>query len=93
MNRFRRLTCILGALAAGMLTLGAPAFATEVPPPGTDSNHPPVPGQVTTHLVVAGGMHGWQIILIAAAAAVAAATLAVILDRARTRRDAPVSTA
>ena len=93
MNRFRHLACILGALAASMLTLGAPAFATEVPPPGTDSNHPPVPGQVTAHLVVAGGMPGWQITLIAAAAALAAATLAVILDRGRTRRHAPVSTA
>ena len=93
MNRFRHLACILGALAASMLTLGAPAFATEVPPPGTDSNHPRVPGQVTTHLVVARGMPGWQITLIAAAAALTAATLAMILHRARTHRHPPVSTA
>jgi hypothetical protein len=38
-------------------------------------------------------MPGWQITLIAAAAALLAATLAVIVDRARTaRRHAPAST-
>lgn len=94
MNRIRRLAAVLGAFAASTLALGAPAFATEVPPPGTGSNQPPLPGQVTTHLVVAGGMPGWQITLIAAAAALAAATLAVILDRARAaHRHAPAGTA
>lgn len=93
MNRIRRLAFALGALTVSALTLGAPAFA-EVPPPGIDRNHPTVPGQVTTQLVTAGGMPGWQIALIAAVAALAAAILAVITDRARTaRRHAPARTA
>jgi DNA-binding CsgD family transcriptional regulator len=41
------------------------------------------------HIVVAGGMAGWQIALIAVGSALLAATFAVLLDRARaTRRDA-----
>jgi hypothetical protein len=44
------------------------------------------PGLVPPHAVVAGGMPGWQIALIAAAAALIAATVAVLADRARTAR-------
>ena len=41
------------------------------------------------HIVVAGGMLGWQITLIAVGSALLAATFAVLLDRARaTRRNA-----
>jgi hypothetical protein len=41
------------------------------------------------HIVVAGGMPGWQISLIAVGSALLAATFAVLLDRARaTRRNA-----
>jgi hypothetical protein len=40
------------------------------------------------HTVVAGGMPGWQIILIAAGAALAAAAVAVLLDRAHAARKA-----
>jgi hypothetical protein len=41
------------------------------------------------HVVVAGGMPGWQISLIAVGSALLAATFAVLLDRARaTRRNA-----
>jgi len=36
------------------------------------------------HTIVAGGMPGWQIALIAIGAAILAAALAVTLDRART---------
>jgi hypothetical protein len=36
--------------------------------------------------VIAGGMPGWQIALIAIGAAVAAAAVAVLLDRARAAR-------
>jgi hypothetical protein len=44
--------------------------------------------------VVAGGMPGWQIALIAIAAAAVAAAAAVILDRARAaRRHQPASSA
>jgi polyisoprenoid-binding protein YceI len=95
MTRIRRLACVLGALAVSVLAAGAtPAFATLAPPPATDSNHPAVSGQVTTHLVTASGMPGWQITLIAAAAALAAATLTVIIDRAHAaHRQAPTRTA
>jgi hypothetical protein len=46
-----------------------------------------------TRIVVAGGMPGWQIALIAFGAALLTATLAVLLDRARTahRKTAPAS--
>jgi hypothetical protein len=46
-----------------------------------------------TRIVVAGGMPGWQIALIAAGAALLAATLAVLADRARAahRKTAPAS--
>jgi hypothetical protein len=38
------------------------------------------------HVIVTGGMPGWQITLVAAAAALLAAVLAVFLDRARAAR-------
>jgi hypothetical protein len=44
------------------------------------------PGPVPGHTVVAGGMPGWQIALIAAAAAVLTAAPAMLLDRARADR-------
>ena len=46
-----------------------------------------------TRIVVAGGMPGWQIALIAACAALLAATLAVLADRVRAahRTSAPAS--
>jgi hypothetical protein len=69
-------------------------------PPGWDKHPPLPPGHWTgpvkgpnragyppishVHTVVIGGMPGWQIALIAAMAALAAATVAVLLDRART---------
>jgi hypothetical protein len=48
---------------------------------------------VVSRTVVAGGMPGWQIALIAAGAALLAATLAVLADRARAahRKTAPAS--
>jgi hypothetical protein len=69
-------------------------------PPGWDKHPPLPPGHVTgpvigpnragyppiSHVrtVVIGGMPGWQIALIAIGAALLAATVAVLLDRART---------
>jgi len=41
--------------------------------------------------VVMGGMTGWQIALIAIGAALLAATVAVLLDRARTARRNPLA--
>ena len=88
MNRFRRLTCILTTLAASALALGtAPAFATLLPPGGGPGDPPLVPQHTApAHLAASGGMPSWQITLIAAGAAALAATLAVLLDRARTAR-------
>ncbi len=41
------------------------------------------PARTVIHTVVAGGMPGWQIALIAAGAALLSAAVAVFLDRAR----------
>ena len=62
-----------------------------LPPGGSggDVTTPPPPLQV--HTVVAGGMTGWQIALIAIGAALLAATIAVLLDRARTARRNPLA--
>ena len=45
------------------------------------------------HTVVIGGMPGWQIALTAAAAALISATVAVLVDRARTARRQSATTA
>jgi hypothetical protein len=83
----RRLAGILAALATTLLaavTAAAPAaFALPVPPVGGgDGTVAPPP----TVQVVAGGMPGWQIALIAIAAAILTAAVAVFLDRARAAR-------
>jgi hypothetical protein len=51
----------------------------------------PPQAQTPIHTIVTGGMPGWQITLIAAVAALLAATLAVLLDRARTARQHPTT--
>jgi hypothetical protein len=88
MNSIRHLVYILGGLALSVLALGsAPAFAEHVPPPGAWGNPLIGPLQIARpHLVAVGGMPGWQITLIAVGAALLAATVAVILDWARTAR-------
>jgi len=95
MNHIRRIAAALTALTATLVAtaVAAPAaFATQVPPPGQLGGHPvkhipTVP--VQTHTMVAGGMRGWQIVLIVVGAALLAATVAVLLGRARAaRRDA-----
>ena len=98
MNRIRRVSAILAAFAAALLGLsaGAPAaFAgTNVfpaPGGGTGNGIPPAP---VGHTVIAGGMAGWQIAVIAAGAALLAAAAAVLLDRAwQARRQALSPTA
>jgi hypothetical protein len=93
MNRIRHLACILGALTVSMLALGdTPAFAQNVPPPGSGDGPPIGPPHITTHLIATGGMPGWQIILIAAGTALAAA-LAVVADRAWAARRHPAPSA
>ncbi len=90
MNPIRRI-CRSAALAAGLavtlLTSGAlspAANALIVPAPGGPAGPANTPAQVQT--IAAGGMPGWQITLIAVGAAILAATVAVLLDRARTAR-------
>ena len=88
MNRIRlirRLAGVLAGLACSLVAFAAaaPASFAMVPHPG------PAVGSVVpapSVQVVAGGMPGWQITLIAIGAALAAATVAVLLDRARAVR-------
>jgi hypothetical protein len=82
-QHIRRFAAVLGGLACALLAsaaAAAPSFAM-VPPPGAPAVAPS--GPVTT-TVIAGGMPGWQITLIAVGAALLTATAAVFLDRART---------
>jgi hypothetical protein len=91
--RLRRITAVLAAVASGVAAWAAAvpaASASVIPVP--DGAYGPVPAGAggTVRIITAGGMPGWQIILIAVAAALVAATTAVILDRARTsHRSAP----
>ena len=80
MNHHRRILAAVITLAGAVLALAtAPAaFAKPLPPPDCCTS-----GQNTPVTVIAGGMPGWQITLIAVAAALAAATAAVFLDRVR----------
>jgi hypothetical protein len=88
----RRCAATLAALAAATTaTTGAgwaPAtFAAPVPPPGTGDagrGDPFAPA----HTATVGGIHGWQIILIAIGAVLAGAVLAVLHDRTRAARQA-----
>jgi hypothetical protein len=75
----------LGATVATLATLAGPASAATGMIPagetiGAVNTAPAVP------TVVAGGMPGWQIALIAVGAALVAAVVAVLLDRARLAR-------
>ncbi len=87
-HRIHHLAAILAAGACALLGLAvaSPAMATtsSLPHPGAGVTQPQVPAQV--HTLIAGGMPGWQITLIAAGAAVLTALLAVAADRAYTAR-------
>jgi glucose/arabinose dehydrogenase len=89
--RLRRITAALAALTGGLLALAAAVPAASaatavIPDPGGASG--PVPATVPTApvQVIAAGMPGWQITLIAAAAALVAATAGVFFGRARASR-------
>jgi len=90
MNRIRRYLTVLAGLAGSMLAMGAaaPAALANLPPPEpTGAAAAPVtPAPLPAHVVVAGGMPGWQITLIAIGAALFAATLGLLLDRVWTAR-------
>jgi hypothetical protein len=78
MNRIHRCLGVVAALGGTLLTLAvaAPAALATIPDPGGGPGSGPAP------TVVAGGMPGWQIALIAAGAALVAAIAAVLVDRA-----------
>ena len=96
MNRIRRIiaavTTLAGALAAltAVTVMAAAPAAYASRPPGYGG---PASPQTTVRVITTGGMPGWQIILIAAAAALAGATLAVLVDHARTARKMHTTTA
>ena len=93
--------CALLAFAAASPAMAAripvPALWVGVPEPYPGANLPPapVPPQIhaVTRTVVAGGMPGWQITLIAVGAALLAAVVAVLADRARAARRHVIATA
>ena len=90
MKHLRRIFAAVVALAGTMLALAtAPAaFANPLPPSDCCTS-----GQSAPVTVIAGGMPGWQITLIAVGAALAAAILAVLLDRAWAARKTHPATA
>ena len=81
----RRFAAVLAVLAGAVLA-ATPAFARLEPDPGGYVAPAPVPAQVQYRTIVAGGMPGWQIALIAVGAALLAATVAVLANRARAAR-------
>ena len=88
-RRFSRFAAVLAGLAAALVAAGAtPAFASLPPEPGGPAGSP-----VQIHTIVAGGMPGWQIALIAAGAALLSATIAVLADRAWAARRQAVAAA
>jgi len=89
LNRYwRRIAAVftgLGATVAALATLAGPASAaTGMIPAGETVG--PAGAAPAVQTVVAGGMPGWQIALIAVGAALVAAVVAVLLDRARLAR-------
>jgi hypothetical protein len=106
-RQLRRFAGSLAGLAAALLAFAAAAPAAlasgrgPLPPPPIREKHPPLPPghihqpvhQVPVHTVVAGGMPGWQIALIAIGAALAAATVAILVDRAWAARRKPLTPA
>ncbi len=76
----------LGATVATLATLAGPASAATGMIPAGETTAPPVNAAPAVTTVVAGGMPGWQIALIAVGAALVAAVVAVLLDRARLAR-------
>jgi len=96
MNPIRRISRIAGILAGlacawiGLAAAAPAAFAMPLPPGGSGGGVT-TPPPVQVHTVVAAGMTGWQIALIAIGAALLTATIAVLLDRARTARRNPLA--
>jgi hypothetical protein len=93
------------AFAVRVPTPGPAGYITPGAEPPGWNKHPPLPGLVVpqpahqapvpvpAHIVVVGGMPGWQIALIAIGAALLAAATAVLADRAWAARRKPVTAA
>jgi hypothetical protein len=84
--RPRRITAALAAAALGLLAWAAavPAASARMVP--IDDNYGSAGTGTTVRVITAGGMPGWQIVLIAVAAALVTATAAVFVDRVRASR-------
>ncbi len=87
--RLRRLAAVLAAVTGGLLASAAvvPAAFAMTPKPqpylrGLYGPGPVAPVPATTRVIIAGGMAGWQITVIALGAALLAAAAAVLVDRA-----------
>jgi hypothetical protein len=99
-RHIRRIAAVLAGLAATVLA-ATPALARMVPDPAdaypghvTPASVPAsVSAQIQYRTILAGGMPGWQIALIAVGAALLAATVAVLADRVRAARRPAVPTA
>jgi hypothetical protein len=94
-HHIRRVAAVLAGLAGALVAFATtPAFATVEPESGGGGGAVAPEHLTPVHGLVAGGMPGWQITLIAVAAALLAATAAVLLDRAlAARRDAVLADA
>ncbi len=93
-RHIRRSAAVLVGLAGAMLAFAVPAFAQPVLIPisgGDTTSGAQVPVQVRT--IVAGGMPGWQIALIAVGAALIAAAVAILAYRMLAARRQAVTTA
>ena len=80
---------------AARIPVPAPWAGVPEPYPGANLPPAPVPPQIhtVTRTVLASGMPGWQITLIAVSAALLAAVVAVLADRARAARRHVIATA
>jgi hypothetical protein len=95
-QHLRRFATVVAGLAAALVAFATPAFASLPPGHGGPAGHaapPPAGPPVQVHTIVTGGTPGWVIALIAVGAALLAATLAVLVDRARSARRKPVTAA
>ena len=99
-RRIRRIAGVLAGLACAWLGLAAAAPAAFAmvpvpgPPAGGSAGVAPAPAvPAVTHIVVTGGMPGWQIALIAIGAALLAAAAAVLADRAWAARRKTITAA
>ena len=94
-RRYAAAAAVVTAAWLGLAAAAPAAFAqgAGVPRMTGPDDAPSAVVPTVTHIVVVGGMPGWQIALIAAGAALAAAAVAVLAYRALIARRQPVATA